>query len=176
MNKKSWKEPGYDCRSKCEHKVKGDHGIKAEYWGYAVASDDQRFTLSLEVMTPFYPNTVTPTTGDEFRGRQLLAHAGFVFDRKQLLPDGGGDCDNQWEQCELVEGGQCLVYYRSGVAADDFMREHFVKQFEQPGSFWTALHARMQSLYSDALDNEREASKWGRCTHCSGAGIVQHGK
>lgn len=138
MERISFKQPGFDCRKKCKHTPKGDHGIHCEEWFYAVREGD--FALSITVYSPNWPDTVEPETVQ--RLNKFLPEA-TCLSMHHAKPEYLGEDE---QPCQFVEGGTCYGNYtRFGLDVDRFWKAHARSSgFEQPESFWKAMERRFQ--------------------------------
>lgn len=122
--------PGYDCRKECQHEHRGEHGICADVWWYAVT--DTTRAVALQVMSADYPASVE--RAELPRVLQGASGACMTFH----VADSESD-----RECGLVSCGKCRLDY-TYLGARDFWKEHHVgEQRDQPESFWLALEARL---------------------------------
>ena len=132
MERLTFQRPGYDCRTKCVHEVKGDHGIHCDEWWYVVKDGD--VAVSLNIFSGIWPKTAphVPSALDPDRwpmAADLTVHVAFPVD----------EYSQEERECQWVEGGKCYGCHSSTLWAADFYKKHGVDKYEQPESFWLAL-------------------------------------
>lgn len=162
---KSWIQPGWDCRVKCKHSTKGDHGVHNAEWIYVVRDTTRTMTLSLAVGSGNYPASVKRRVREAARGRDITLHV------TTSRPDG--------RDCGMVRG-RCRTTYTSMLDADAFFKEHGKPTtFKQPRAFWEALKARFVRLAADVPANIEPAQRcsrgWG-CPLPQAGGVRQNGE
>jgi hypothetical protein len=160
--------PGYDCRVECKHTPSGDHGIHGDEWLYAVVADDGISALSLTVFSDVYPSTVDMTFRRRPQGSDLSLHVGFATEPEDCRFD-----VLNWQACDVLGGGRCVVFKSSAWCADEFWKAHGRLEPEQLEAFWTALEAKFSEWDAEARAARVEAETWTRCNCCDGLGRVQ---
>jgi hypothetical protein len=191
---KVWWFPGYDCRQKCQHEVKGEHGQHGDELLLAVrlASYDlplnntinAQFGLTLEIMT--YVRDGKQTIDDLHRahiriarGYGVTTHHPYPTQVEEIREARGPNTE-----CEILACGQCYSGY-SGMTAGDLLWTPKEIDAIGQGIFGPELEHQILHLRTDVwtnmeaflLDKQTEAlaSKAAlpvQCPHCKGEGVV----
>jgi hypothetical protein len=160
--------PGYDCRTKCEHKVKGDHGICAEMWFFSVISANG--AVNLRVSSGQYPATAFQDRSKPSRGWDLSLHSRYPVSVEAV----------QWasrgSECELL--GNCYDAGGGLRIAEELWATHGDPNLApeaQPEAFWLALEKECAEL-GVRIEKERTDTKLAQCPSCTGKGVVERGE
>ena len=122
---------GYDCvNAPCKHDEKGDHGIHAEEWRYALVDDEGAMAITLTCYTDRFPDTVPESPALSFirpiMGAVIMLHTAFSSGGEKAL-----------RKCDLL--GRCAIYGESYMIADEIVKKHAVAEQEQSDAFWDAM-------------------------------------
>jgi hypothetical protein len=157
--------PGFDCRNgdcpSCACGRRDNHGIGSEQRYFTVIVPEAALTLN--VSTPFYPETVQASP-NEYSCRGLdLCLAWPVSTGAIAGAASPGDC-------EYI--GKCYAGDEiSLLRADRFFEDRFVIAAgrQQPESFWKAMH----ELLLASMDAAAPARRLRQCACCKGEGVTE---
>jgi hypothetical protein len=162
--RRAHRQPGFDCpRGNCPACATGrrdNHGIGSEQWYFTAIVKDAALTLN--VSTPFYPETVKSSPNEySCRGLDLC----LAWPTSSALIAGAALPDD----CAYI--GKC--YPGDGISllgSDKFFEAHFDKAagFEQTDRFWDGLYRLLQYL----TDAATPARTLRQCKCCGGTGVV----
>lgn len=172
--------PGYDCRDgRCQHKIKGDHGISGGYHFYAVVTDEGDFALSLSIHACNFPPTVDPQVASEWTAdarryaavsgplASLSAHYLHPTSREQVV-------EGKAEPCALLPGGFCWNAGSWSLHVGKLLTDNGgdMGTLDAPEAFWQALEARATEIVTKRRA-ERADMKWVLCPTCHGEQIIK---
>jgi hypothetical protein len=120
---------GYDCRHRCDHEVKGNHGqhgdellIATRIASYSLPVGlpyaeqvDFEFGLSLAVMTSVRDQRLVMDLSRPARGYELMTHHAFRTTEEQVR-----EGSQPYEGCKIIQCGKCFSGYSATTAADLF--------------------------------------------------------
>jgi hypothetical protein len=178
---------GFDCRKKCSHDPKGDHGISGGRFYWILRGDDPRFAFVLVLHADEYPTTVEPhfLANRLARCREVL-HEGIILpwpgylalhstvplDKSMVAENDRGSVHG----CEYLDNVPCYDGGSwnagkdlAGVIAHDGGR----LLPDQPEAFWAVLEEVAQRDFIEATARADEAAHWMRCPTCNGERIIR---
>jgi hypothetical protein len=172
--------PGYDCRVKCEHEKKGDHGQHGDTFCLVVRLVDEEVALDLLCMTYARDGKVCSPglAGDQglVTLPQVTLHLSFPTTEEHVLSGCGQECDiliggrcystggsfgwgdKLWTAADTVEAGDAILSIPAHHLVFDGL------------SIWDRLARELV----DALPRYKAESEAlpVRCEHCEGKGLI----
>lgn len=166
-------EHGYDCRVKCKHGEKRDHGCRGDYWGFLLRRDGCTLTLTVRADTvqgkrmppPPWPTSFKHEV-DPTEGTDLTLWVTWPVNEDQVLI--GPDEDEKWVAASTALGAE--RFWKEAVDVENFddlyMNEETLLSLDK---VWELLIDRFNLWRQDALAMRCEKIK---CPRCDGKGIV----
>jgi hypothetical protein len=184
---------GYDCRHRCDHDVKGNHGqhgdellIATRIASYSLPigaqpSDrvDLEFGLSLAIMTSVREQKVAMDIGRTSRGYELMTHHAFRTSEEQIRED-----SSPYDGCKIIQCGKCYSSYNATSAADLFWTPAEIEALGQellgPSPESHVLHIKTDMwdrLEQCLIEKQGDARRLRdalpvQCPTCKGHGLV----
>lgn len=165
---------GWDCRRRCQHEKKGEHGWHCDEWHYVVG--DGRSALVLQVSAAEFADdpkltaewqrsSIRDSRFSKPHGIMVVTHLPFRALEEDVRSNDEGS------ECAYVEGGRCWTDGGRYTLAEEVFAKHGDRRGrEQPESFWLEL----ERLFGEIVDYAvREYGHRARCPTCAGVGIVK---
>jgi hypothetical protein len=184
---------GYDCRHRCEHVVKGNHGqhgdelliatrIASHSLPIGLPPSDRvnfEFGLSLAIMTSVREQKVAMDLGRTSRGYELMTHHAFRTSEEQVRED-----LSPYDGCKIIQCGKCYSSYNATSAADLFWTPAEIEALGQellgpsPESHVLYIKTDMWDRLQQCLVEKQDEARQLRdalpvqCPTCKGHGLV----
>lgn len=178
-------QPGYDCRTKCEHDPPGKHGAHGDSFSLEARTEDGTIGVTLSCSTlalagrALWMSSESSHWHGPVRPSYVHRHASFPYDEEHLRAEPS--------ECDLVAGGLCYSSEGLILAATDIWQDDDTRLFGD-----AAFHPYMEEMIT------REFGAWDRlfdylldvapslkkrrdelptlCAHCRGTGMIARGQ
>ena len=168
--RRSNRTPGHDCGwrgEKCQHKVKGEHGISGGFYFYSVVADEGDVAVVFTVHAPDYPETIEEPRRSRCIQDMISSplcfyhvHAAFPLDRDQV--------GTKPEKCDALPGGVCYGDGGHYAGPEKILIAHGRPgEFEQPEAFWLELERILEKQAAWARAGRADRI-WKVCPSCGG--------